>query len=393
MQQSRTTFFFLVLSIASIMLCMVASIYIGYQHLTQTQEAWTRDAAYREKVNAAFLMRESVRERSFRLTIASTLDDYFDRDVELEAFRNEAGRFLKAREVLQKLNLTTEEARALETLENNIRLARPIIEKAMIEVVEEDWSMETRKKLFNGVIAQIDVLNSLNAFVKVFEKASKREAVKAQKEINKAQNNMILLSAAAVVIALLISWFVLLSENRFKRRVDEDTEKLHDISNTDALTDIPNRRAFDEFLQSSWDQALKSSTDLSLILIDIDYFKLYNDKYGHAKGDETLITVAQTLSKEVNRTSDLVARYGGEEFACILPNTNREGAYAVAEHLKETIEYLKIEHGPSMVSDYITISIGLGSITPCENHNLSTFFKTVDDKLYKAKRSGRNRIN
>ncbi|WP_167730477.1 diguanylate cyclase [Terasakiella sp. SH-1] len=392
MHRSKTTFAFLVLGISSILLCMIGSIYIGYDRLNQMEDAWKRDTAYQEKLQAAFLMREAIRERSFRLTIASTLDDYFDKDVELEAFHREAGRFLKAREDLQKLNLTQGEQRALHTLEGEIKTARPIIEKAMEDVVNEDWSMETRQILYNGVIAQIQVLNSLQKFVEVFEKAAKREAENAQRKIKKAQNNMIMLSGAATVIALLISWSVLIHENRFKQRMGKDHEILQGISNTDALTQIPNRRRFDDFYETSWEQAVQSGGELSLILIDIDYFKLYNDKYGHAQGDETLKTVAQTLQQVVHRSSDLVARYGGEEFVCVLPNTNQEGAQAVAQQLHRRVGELKIEHSPSMVSDYISVSLGVGHIAPDHDSSLKQFFKSVDDRLYRAKRSGRNQI-
>ncbi len=176
-----------------------------------------------------------------------------------------------------------------------------------------------------------------------------------------------------------------------QKQLQKTNAELERLSSLDGLTGIANRRSFDENLEKEWNRAKRNQTVLSLILIDIDYFKPYNDTYGHIKGDECLTQVAQTLDKTATRPSDFLARYGGEEFVLIAPLTNAEGTAKLATNLQQAIEALNLEHKSSKVSDRITISQGIATLVPNDQMNFIDLIKFADKALYQAKESGRNR--
>jgi len=169
-------------------------------------------------------------------------------------------------------------------------------------------------------------------------------------------------------------------------------QKLEAISLTDSLTSIANRRYFDQLIHKEWQRAIRKKSPISLIMVDIDYFKLLNDSYGHQKGDQCLKKVALALVAELKRPGDLVARYGGEEFSVVLPDTNITGAIAVAENMRRNVANLQIEHNKSEVSDYITISLGVASVVPEKQSSHSQLIRRADKALYTAKKLGRNQV-
>ena len=173
----------------------------------------------------------------------------------------------------------------------------------------------------------------------------------------------------------------------------KQTEKvLEELSMTDGLTGIANRYRFDAFLEREWRRAMRSQSPLSLILIDIDFFKAFNDSYGHLAGDDCLRRVAQSLSGAGRRPSDLVARYGGEEFAFLLSDTDAAGAAAVAFRIKQNMDGLSIPHPYSRVADHVTLSMGLATLIPTKGEASSDLIKLADELLYKAKANGRNQV-
>lgn len=167
-------------------------------------------------------------------------------------------------------------------------------------------------------------------------------------------------------------------------------EELLQISLTDALTGIANRRVFDELMEKEWRRCMRSGSPLSLALIDIDYFKLFNDNYGHQAGDDCLKNVANSLATSVRRASDFLARYGGDEFIIIMPETDINGARYVGENIRKTIEALKISHQYSKISQFVTISVGVSSVVPNKNISTKDLIKKTDEALYKAKKLGCN---
>jgi two-component system chemotaxis family response regulator WspR len=160
----------------------------------------------------------------------------------------------------------------------------------------------------------------------------------------------------------------------------------------DELTKIANRRHFDETLEKEWLRAKRFRTSLALLMIDIDFFKQYNDSFGHLKGDECLKRIATVLSNSLNRPADFVARYGGEEFCILIPDTDMDGAITFAEIVHSAIIELKIDNPGSEVSKYLTISIGIAAIVPKHDDSYMDLIYTSDKALYKAKADGRNII-
>jgi diguanylate cyclase (GGDEF)-like protein len=164
------------------------------------------------------------------------------------------------------------------------------------------------------------------------------------------------------------------------------------IAFIDGLTGVANRRHFDNTLDLEWRRAMRSAKLLSLIMIDIDFFKNYNDLYGHLAGDSCLQKIAHTLKDSLRRAGNFVARYGGEEFMVILPDTHAEEAYLFAESLREKIENLNIEHKDSKVSKNVTVSLGVSTAVPKKDSEYDELISLVDKALYQAKQGGRNRV-
>jgi diguanylate cyclase (GGDEF)-like protein len=212
----------------------------------------------------------------------------------------------------------------------------------------------------------------------------RREKLEAQAQALQAQTEMVNKLRA--------------SEQLLEARVAERTAQLQDLnqqlehmSTTDALTGVANRRQFDGVLAAEWSRAVRHGQPLALGLIDLDWFKQYNDNYGHQAGDECLRQVAHTLAAIISRSSDLVARYGGEEFVFIAPDTSREGAIHLAEAARRAVEQLNVPHA---FSDYghLTLSIGVALCIPKREDSPDALLRTADAMLYQAKAQGRNRV-
>lgn len=166
--------------------------------------------------------------------------------------------------------------------------------------------------------------------------------------------------------------------------------ELKRLTIVDGLTGVANRRRFDEYLAQEWRRLAREQAPLSLILCDVDYFKLYNDTYGHQAGDECLKQVAQAIGCRLKRPADLVTRYGGEEFAVILPLTDAQGALHVASEVRESLKALKIPHSGSAISEYLTLSMGIATVIPMSVLSPTTLVAMADERLYQAKHQGRN---
>jgi len=168
-------------------------------------------------------------------------------------------------------------------------------------------------------------------------------------------------------------------------------EELYRLATMDGLTQVANRRHFDKQLELEWERLKREQLPLSLILFDVDYFKRYNDCYGHQAGDSCLIQVAQAATEGVCRAGDLVARYGGEEFVIVLPNTDLQGAIATAKRIQKALRTKAVPHERSEVSSIVSISLGITSVIPCSKYSPSILISTADEALYVAKQQGRDR--
>ncbi|QSP95614.1 GGDEF domain-containing protein [Marinobacter salinisoli] len=184
-------------------------------------------------------------------------------------------------------------------------------------------------------------------------------------------------------------------EDRVRERTEEleqANERLKTISVTDGLTQLANRRQFDDQLDAEWNRASRQKQPVSLLLLDVDHFKSINDRYGHPAGDDCLITVAAICSSEIKRTGDLLARYGGEEFSVLLPTTSEEGAVLVAERLREAIEQSTVQPVSQDVVIAVTASVGVATMIPLPQESPDELIRRADVALYAAKRAGRNRV-
>lgn len=175
------------------------------------------------------------------------------------------------------------------------------------------------------------------------------------------------------------------------RRLETEKNNAQQSAITDGLTGIPNRRYFDETLDKELFRLKRTGSPLALIMIDIDHFKKYNDRYGHVAGDECLKLVAEAIRSNIGRAPDFAARYGGEEFAVVMPDTDIKGAAFVAERLRHSVEDLLIQHEDSDTAPHVTISLGVASVYPETTGSPGILIKLADEALYEAKNSGRNR--
>ncbi|WP_052050828.1 response regulator [Leptolyngbya sp. KIOST-1] len=181
----------------------------------------------------------------------------------------------------------------------------------------------------------------------------------------------------------------LISQHRLEIQLREANYQLQQQTLIDSLTQVANRRRFDEYLLQEWGRCVRDQVPLSLLICDIDHFKHYNDHYGHPAGDRCLQQVATTLKQGIHRPADLVARYGGEEFAVILPNTPLEGATVVGDRLVQSVQNLSLPHAMAPTTA-VTISCGIASVQPSANGLPSDLVLSADQGLYQAKAQGRN---
>ena len=181
-----------------------------------------------------------------------------------------------------------------------------------------------------------------------------------------------------------------LRQTRAKLR--QANRELAKLVNIDSLTQVANRRRFASHLQQEWQRLRREQKPLSLLMFDVDYFKRYNDRYGHQQGDMCLVKIAQAAQQVVHRPRDLVARYGGEEFAVILPNTSPEGAIVIADRIRTAIHALAIPHANSDVNDKVTVSLGIASLIPAAEALPEQLVAQADRALYIAKQQGRDRF-
>lgn len=184
----------------------------------------------------------------------------------------------------------------------------------------------------------------------------------------------------------------LLQQFQLYKQLEEANQALQRLATSDSLTQLANRRRFDEYLNQELQRLAREAAPLSLILCDVDFFKSYNDTYGHQAGDDCLQQVAQAIARSVRRPTDLVARYGGEEFAVLLPNTNAEGAVRVAEKICSEVKALKIAHTNSQISTCLTLSVGVASAVFYHESSSAMLISAADKALYQAKAKGRDRI-
>jgi two-component system, cell cycle response regulator len=247
-----------------------------------------------------------------------------------------------------------------------------------ISLPQETWFIRSEIALEVGLKAALSIPIIINNQILAILVFFKKERIKPEARIIE------LVKAVATQLGSFIQ------RKKIEAALVKANQELERIATLDGLTGIANRRRFDEYLYFEWLRLFREKLPLSLILADVDFFKLYNDTYGHLAGDFCLQHVAAALRHSVKRHSDLVARYGGEEFAVILPNTTAKGAFYVAETIRKHVQRIKLVHAKSEVSKYVTLSLGIASIIPNAELCPDTLITIADKALYAAKNKGRN---
>jgi len=180
--------------------------------------------------------------------------------------------------------------------------------------------------------------------------------------------------------------------DRVHGKMNSELHSTNELSNTDFLTGLHNRRHYSELLHKEWKGCSRDRIPFSVLMLDIDFFKIYNDTYGHQKGDACIQMIAAQMKKTISRPRDIIARYGGEEFVILLPDTALDGAIALAESIRSSIASVCLEHKGSPVFGIVTISIGVASVIPDEKSTPESLVGKADDALYVAKEKGRNNV-
>lgn len=214
----------------------------------------------------------------------------------------------------------------------------------------------------------------------------------AQDGLKSIWMTLIVIGCLALTSLILVISYLQNTNQILHTKVAEKTSALNRLVHLDSLTELANRRCFDQVLEQEWRRMERHQQPLALMMCDVDYFKRYNDAYGHQAGDDCLQKIAQAIDANVRRTGDLATRYGGEEFAVIMPNTNHYQASQVAEKIQRAMLDLQIEHQCSDVSAQVTLSIGIASTVPQPTYHPTHLVKVADMALYEAKVKGRNQI-
>ncbi len=251
--------------------------------------------------------------------------------------------------------------------------------------LQEDLSNQNLK--FSNAAALRALELDINQFTLLNQNRNRNRYSELLKEQRNSLHWLLALLFTFLILVSIFTIYVL----RFIRIRHQMLEEMKRLSSTDELTQIPNRRQFNEAFAQEWHRMMREGLFLSIILCDIDYFKRYNDHYGHQAGDVCLQRVAQALQQGMCRAGDLVARYGGEEFVIILPDTPLESALEVAARLQAQVSQLGIEHTQSSVSSHLTLSLGVASGMPSPGVKTEAILKYADQALYEAKEQGRDR--
>ena len=328
-------------------------------------------------------MRDAVQKREMSVLRMINMPGVFARDVESINYHGLAGQYAEAREKLLQTHLDEKLSQYLSQLDEVTAYAEPYFNNLVEASVFGDMSKDELEAIsIAGDIAVKKVLFLLDKIVAHQENTYEQVVLDYQELRRYILIGVVL---AFLVIGLVVVFAIRISTQQFKQ--------ISRLSIIDEVSGIYNRRYFEMVFEEEWMRSMREQTSISLMMVDIDYFKAYNDTYGHQLGDACLHRVAEILSTCLQRSSDFTARYGGEEFAVVLPNTNADSASEIAHKLQKEIEYARIKAGNTSVSPWVTVSIGVATTVAEYEQSRSKLVDAADVCLYKSKAGGRNRVS
>lgn len=390
------------------------------RYLNDMEEILLEEEIESQKMHINSELMELARSRTRITSKIIDVEDVFVQDelnMELETYAN---RFALLRQRLLTLPLKAEERRIVNSHNKIVSVILPAQRSAVdLAMSQSADGIKKAKQIFYDVVlpGQGEMITSFGRLITIEKQriSELTEQARVSMRAMKQRNNAIIMVILAVAIPL--SFIVVLrirkiqnalrfslqqlkqSHRDLELKVEERTKKLSELnqhlqvaSENDELTSIYNRRKFNVFMKQEYERANRAGSQLSIILIDIDYFKQYNDHYGHQEGDKCLAAVAKAMKGCLPRKTDFIARYGGEEFVVVLPSTDLAGGKKVAEHIRKCIVKLDIQHDCSKIFPHLTISLGVTEYNARDSLSIDDILRKADECLYMAKENGRNTV-
>jgi len=336
-----------------------------------------------QQVRLVMTMRDVVQKRELAIQRMLNMRDEFERDAEAVNFKNLAAIYANAREELLSTSENEVLLKKLKDVDEAVANAYPYHENLVDALVLGGISQDDISEIVRqGRLASRKVLSLLD---KIVENQSSTYDIAVTNYETSRQYTLFIIAIVFAVITFFVMYILRLSGRQLKQ--------ISRLTIIDDVSGTYNRRYFDMVLEEEWKRSMREYTPLSLLMVDIDYFKAYNDSFGHQMGDVCLYAVGKILSGQLNRASDFTARYGGEEFAIVLPNTKVEYARLLAERIRRSVEEARIKAGNEKVSPWVTVSIGVATTTAEYEQSSSVLIKAADSCLYDSKHKGRNRVS
>ena len=368
---------------AVIVLCVFVIVFLLLQLDTWSKAGFELVRNNINQTQQILIMRDAVQKRVMIVQKMIGTPGKFDRDEASLRYFNYAGVYSTAREKLANSHPGSMLKESLKNLDQAVSYAEPYYNNLVEMLVFEDLKASDVDEIFlEGNKASERVLFMLDRIVQ--QQSQLHQQVIDEYEVS-MRSTVLGVSGVFVLIIVVVVLVI--------RATSRQLKQMSRLTIVDELTEIYNRRYFDIVLDEEWKRSMREYTSISLLMLDIDYFKAFNDSYGHQKGDECLRQVSQVITSQIKRASDFCARYGGEEFVIVLPNTTAEHARLMAERIRRAVEDARIRAGTDSVSLWVTVSIGVATTTAEFEQPSSILVKAADNCLYQSKRNGRNRVS
>ncbi|RDH83828.1 MAG: hypothetical protein DIZ80_06745 [endosymbiont of Galathealinum brachiosum] len=381
----------LFVGLISILILMAASIRSSLEHMSDYNKKTSSLITQNNLKTQYYLaLQTSIYHRHISIRNLYLLKDEFDQDDEIMRFRSYATDFIKARDQLLLLNLSKGEIKGLDKLLELVKAIQPEHEKILESIKSGEPKTKILSILEKRIHLQDKIVESIEQIIHAQKIESQNIINNIKHEYRNTKNTIYLIYLASFLLVVVISYLVLRKTQKLEDRLIKANKNLEQLATKDSLTGLYNRRQFNHEIESDWLHCSRGNTPLSVIMIDVDNFKQYNDAFGHVRGDNVLRKIGMKLGKVVQRETDIVARYGGEEFVAVLPSTSQEYAAEIAYKILQSVRDLNIKHVSE--NEIVTVSIGLATKIPNHNTEYMSIVESADEALYQAKEMGRNQI-